>query len=65
MLKKRSRKVFASMDKDKLRMVQSRGGKTAHALGKAHTWTREEARLAGKKGGKVLTGPRLPKILGW
>ena len=31
------------MDKDKLRMVQSRGGKAAHAMGKAHTWTRKEA----------------------
>jgi uncharacterized protein len=65
MLKKRSRKGFASMDKERLRSMQSKAGKTAHALGKAHTWTREEARKAGRKGGKVLTGPRLPKILDW
>lgn len=44
---------FASMDPEKQRAIASKGGKKAHELGTAHKWTKEEARLAGKKGGKV------------
>ena len=44
---------FASMDGKKRREIASKGGKAAHALGSAHRWTREEARLAGKKGGEA------------
>jgi general stress protein YciG len=44
---------FASMDHTKRREIASKGGKAAHALGIAHRWTREEARLAGKKGGEA------------
>lgn len=48
---------FASMSPKKRREIASRGGKAAHALGKAHRWTREEAQAAGRKGGrpKILT----------
>lgn len=42
---------FASMDKDKQRRIASKGGKKAHANGRAHEWTPEEARAAGRKGG--------------
>jgi general stress protein YciG len=42
---------FASMDPDKQRQIASKGGKTAHQSGVAHQWTREEARVAGRKGG--------------
>ena len=43
----------ASMDGKKRREIASKGGKAAHALGIAHRWTPEEARLAGKKGGEA------------
>ncbi len=42
---------FASMDKARLREIASMGGKKAHALGRAHQWTQEEAAEAGKIGG--------------
>ena len=42
---------FASMDRAKQREIASKGGKAAHAKGRAHEWTAEEAREAGRKGG--------------
>ena len=39
------------MDKEKQRAIASKGGKAAHAQGKAHEWSSSEARLAGRKGG--------------
>jgi len=39
------------LDKDALRVISAEGGRTAHALGKAHRFTSAEAREAGKKGG--------------
>jgi uncharacterized protein len=44
---------FASMDRTKQRAIASKGGRAAHAKGTAHEWTTEEAREAGRKGGKV------------
>ena len=49
----KSRRGFASMDKTKQRMIASSGGKKAHALGKAHRFTRDEAQKAGAIGGKA------------
>ena len=46
-----STKGFASMPKEQARAIAGLGGKAAHAMGKAHTWTREEAQRAGRKGG--------------
>lgn len=42
---------FAAMDPDKQRAIASLGGKHAHKIGKAHQFTSEEAREAGRKGG--------------
>ncbi len=42
---------FASMSQEQRRAIAVMGGKTAHAKGRAHTWTREEAQRAGRKGG--------------
>jgi hypothetical protein len=42
---------FASMDKERLLKVTSAAGNAAHAMGKAHTFTSEEARNAGKIAG--------------
>jgi general stress protein YciG len=42
---------FASMEQGKQRQIASKGGKAAHKKGAAHEWTREEAQIAGRKGG--------------
>lgn len=39
------------MDRNKQREIARKGGRTAHARGAAHEWSREEAREAGRKGG--------------
>lgn len=44
---------FASMPKAKQALIASRGGKAAHKKGTAHQWTTEEARKAGKLGGRA------------
>jgi hypothetical protein len=44
---------FASMSPEKRREVSSKGGKAAHAKGTSHKWTPEEAKEAGKVGGKI------------
>lgn len=40
------------MSTEKKREIAGQGGKAAHALGRAHKWTREEAAAAGRKGGR-------------
>ena len=47
-----SRRGFASMSREKQREIASRGGKAAHEMGTAHEFTSEEARAAGRKGGR-------------
>ena len=42
---------FASLTPERQREIASRGGKAAHASGRAHTFTSDEAREAGRKGG--------------
>ena len=39
------------MDRTKQREIASKGGKAAHESGRAHEFTSEEARVAGRKGG--------------
>jgi general stress protein YciG len=46
-----SKRGFASMDKDLQKKIASKGGKAAHASGRAHKWNVDEAREAGAKGG--------------
>jgi general stress protein YciG len=46
------------MDREKQRMIASKGGKAAHAKGTAHEFTPEEAREAGRKGGMVVSQNR-------
>jgi len=41
------------MDREKQRIIASKGGKAAHAKGTAHEFTRDEAVEAGRKGGKA------------
>jgi uncharacterized protein len=47
----KGRQGFASMTPERRREIASKGGKAAHAQGKAHTWTAEQAKEAGRKGG--------------
>lgn len=42
---------FAAMSPERQREIASRGGRSAHAKGKAHTFSSEEAVAAGAKGG--------------
>jgi general stress protein YciG len=51
-----SRRGFASMDPSKQREIASKGGHAAHAKGTAHEFTSEEAREAGRKGGRSRGG---------
>jgi len=44
---------FAKMSKEKQQLIASKGGKAAHAKGTAHTFSSEEARAAGRKGGQA------------
>src|SRR5262245_4136913 len=52
------RTSFATMDPEKLKQIARRGGQTTQRLGQAHTFTPEEARAAGKKGGRAVSRDR-------
>jgi len=54
----KSNRGFASMDTGKQREIASRGGKAAHAQGRAHEFTSDEARTAGRKGGEAVSRDR-------
>ncbi|MFQ3549849.1 MAG: KGG domain-containing protein [Armatimonadota bacterium] len=47
---------FASMDPIKQKEIARKGGKAAHQMGKAHEWSADEAREAGRKGGSLSHG---------
>lgn len=49
---------FASMDPSRQREIASKGGKAAHQKGVAHQWTPDEAREAGRKGGRTARDRR-------
>jgi len=49
---------FAAMDERRRREVASLGGRMAHARGRAHRFTPEEARKAGQKGGSQISRNR-------
>ena len=40
------------MDEEKQREIASKGGKASHQKGSGHEFTSEEAKEAGRKGGK-------------
>ncbi len=54
----KSNRGFASMDTGKQREIASKGGKAAHAQGRAHEFTPDEARVAGRKGGEAVSQDR-------
>lgn len=48
---------FAAMSPEKKKEIASLGGRAAHACGRAHQFTSEEARAAGKKRHQRKEGP--------
>lgn len=49
---------FAAMSPEARQAISRKGGKAAHAAGKAHEFTEDEARAAGRKGGKKTAANR-------
>lgn len=54
---------FASMDRKKQLEIARRGGVAAHAKGTAHEYDSDEAREAGRKGGRASAAARAAKKL--
>ena len=54
----RQKRGFAAMDPERAREISRLGGRAAHVAGTAHEFTKEEAREAGKKGGRVTSQNR-------
>ena len=54
----KSRRGFAVMNLEKRREIASKGGRAAHAQGKAHHFDANEAREAGRKGGSTVSRDR-------
>jgi general stress protein YciG len=50
------------MDPEDQRAIASKGGKSAHAAGRAHEFTAEEAREAGRKGGQAHSREHMIEI---
>lgn len=53
-----SKRGLASADQETRERVASEGGKAAHAQGTAHEWNSEEAKEAGRKGGKSISSDK-------
>jgi len=58
MFSRDTKRGFATMDREHHREIASKGGKAAHSLGKAHEFTAEQAREAGRKGGLAVSRNR-------
>jgi uncharacterized protein len=54
---------LATMSQERRREIAQLGGRAAHHSGRAHKWTSEEAREAGRKGGTISRPPRKPDAL--
>ena len=46
---------FASMNSERQKEIARKGGRAAHEKGKAHEFTPDEARQAGRKGGEKVS----------
>ncbi len=53
---------FAAMSPERVRAISRLGGKAAHEKGVAHVFTREEAKVAGRKGGLAAQSLRAHPI---
>ena len=55
-MSEKKKQGFAAMSPELQKSIASKGGKAAHEKGTAHEWTIEEAREAGRIGGKASRG---------
>ena len=55
---------FAAMDRKLVSEIARKGGKAAHSAGTAHEFTSDEARVAGRKGGRATHAKRRKAIDG-
>jgi general stress protein YciG len=55
---------FAAMDRTLVSEIARKGGKAAHSAGTAHEFTSEEARVAGRKGGRATHAKRRKTVGG-
>jgi len=55
---RKSNRGFAAMSPERQKQIASEGGRAAHRLGVAHEWSSEEARMAGRKGGQIVSRNR-------
>src|SRR5262245_879563 len=53
-----SKRGFAAMNPQKQREIASKGGQAAHQKGTAHEFSADEARAAGRLGGKAVSSNR-------
>jgi hypothetical protein len=60
--KPRRPRGFAAMDRKLVSEIARKGGKAAHSAGTAHEFTTEEARIAGRKGGRATHAKRRARI---
>jgi len=56
--KARRPRGFAAMDRRLVTEIARKGGKAAHSAGTAHEFTTDEAREAGRKGGRATHAKR-------
>jgi general stress protein YciG len=54
---------FAAMTKQQVSEIARKGGIAAHATGAAHEFSVEEARIAGRKGGKASSLNKRAKVV--
>lgn len=52
------RRGFAAMDPERQRKIAREGGVAAHQKGRAHEFSSDEAREAGRKGGQAVSRDR-------
>jgi uncharacterized protein len=57
-LKPKRPRGFAAMERRLVSEIARKGGKAAHSAGTAHEFTSEEARVAGRKGGRATHAKR-------
>lgn len=57
-VKPRRPRGFAAMDRGLVSAIARKGGKAAHTAGTAHEFTSDEAREAGRKGGRATHAKR-------
>lgn len=60
--KEKLKRGFANMSDEEKKRICSMGGKASWAQGKAHRFTKEEARAAGLKGGKAHSPEHMKTI---